>query len=101
MDFSNGITNILIVIGIVSLMYKIYQQSRLDDKKRKASVTILFLHYYSTRYVLPISQRGYKDSDLRIIRNANRALAIFWIAFILVIIVAAIRQFLMGYSTST
>jgi len=85
---------LLTAISIVALMYKIYQQSKLDDPRRKASLTFLFLHYYSLRYVLPISKTGYKDRDLRTIKNANLALSVFWVTFSLTILIGFLRQFL-------
>ena len=94
MDSYQKIIIALAIIAIASLMYKIYQQSRLDNPERKGSLTILFIHYYSIRYIFPISKKEYKESDFEIIKNANRALSLFWISFCLALLIGLLKQVL-------
>ncbi len=81
MDTYQEISFVLILIAITAIMYKIYQQSKLDNPKRKGSLTILFIRVYSMRYFFPISERDYDYTDSETIKKANQALKIFWWTF--------------------
>jgi len=93
MDTYQETSFVLILIAMTAIMYKIYQQSKLDNPKRKGSLTILFNRIYSPRYFLPVSERDYDYTDIETIKKANQALKIFWWTFFIAIGVALIGQF--------
>ena len=73
---------------MTAIMYKIYQQGKLDNPNKKGSLTILFNRIYNPRYFLLISEIDYDYSDFETIKKANQALKIFWWTFFLAIAVA-------------
>jgi hypothetical protein len=80
----------LVTICIIAFVTKVYCQSKLDNPERKGNSMLLFNRYFSIRYLFPISQKNYNQSDYQTITTANRALLIFWITFIATILVGLI-----------
>ena len=75
---------------VCSLYYKMYQQSKLDDQQRRGSIGFLFQKNYS---IWPVSRSKAKsENDKAIIRKANRALVVFWVLLVLIIICLSIKS---------
>jgi membrane protein CcdC involved in cytochrome C biogenesis len=90
-------TFVFIEIGlaIICLMYKMYQESKLEDKNRKGTLFFWPQNYFSLSS-LQKPKRTIKGDDI-IIKKGNKALLLFWILFALIIIQSflyfALKQF--------
>jgi len=79
---------VLIPAAALFLMYKTYQQSKLQNPDRRGSISFIFQQYYN---VFPISySKAVLPGDKAIIKKANRAVLIFWILFFITIIYSII-----------
>ena len=85
------IIKLAVSVSFVSIFYKIYLQSKLNNKSRKGVPDIFFRRYYSFTSLFPISKLSYNNSDHRLIKKANKALLIFYVAFTLLLILSAIE----------
>ncbi len=79
---NSGIFQLMALVALWMLMWRIFIVIRLDSLKRGRSSSVFFkfiLGAYALEAFLPILRRGQTDEELRLIKKANVLLVIFYI----------------------
>jgi predicted permease len=90
MFFFKILASILTVISLVSIFYKIYLQVIIKNPKKKGSFFSVFIRFPTIMDILPLSLEPNNSEENRMRKKANKALAIFYLGFILIILISLI-----------
>ncbi|MCU7552963.1 hypothetical protein OCK74_27870 [Chitinophagaceae bacterium LB-8] len=81
---------LLIFASGIAFFYKVYLHDKLDGKQSSHAFLGLGRRIFAPKYLFPIRMGNYTTKDIGLIKSANRALAVFWICFLLAIIFGAV-----------
>jgi len=81
---------VIILISGIGFYYKIYYQSKLKNKNRKADIDIFFSRYYGITLFLPLNKNKYRPEDSSDVKKANIGLLFFYLGLICVCVMAKI-----------
>lgn len=80
-----------IIIALLAFMQKVYLDDKLSDEKRRGNLLVVFNRYFSVTHLFRLSKDGRNKDDLVLVRQANRALIVFYSGFLSAIVLGFIN----------
>jgi hypothetical protein len=81
---------VILITGLIAFFYKTYLQIIIKDPSKKGSFSSIVLRFVYPTDFLPMSVKYKNGEELKLRKKANKALTVFYISIISILILAAI-----------